>query len=124
MKTIFVVDDDADAAEAMAEALAMRDRHVRAFADPIRTLAALTDGPVDFLIADLAMPWLDGKDVLATARMRRPGLPIVLVSGLPGAASVAASEGVSFFCKPVNLERLRRAVEEALTSSLHVGMHG
>jgi hypothetical protein len=52
--------------------------------------------------------------VLASARLRRPGLPIVMVSGLPEAAEVAASEGVPFFPKPVNLERLRRAVAQLL----------
>ena len=114
MKTIIVVDDDADAAEVMAQALAARDRLVRAFADPIRALAAITAERTDLLIADLAMPWLDGKDVLVSARMRRPGLPILLVSGLAGAADVAASEGVPFFAKPVNLDRLRRAVDQVL----------
>jgi DNA-binding NtrC family response regulator len=114
MKTIFVVDDDADAAEVMAQALASRGRHVRAFSDPIRALAAITAEGADLLIADLAMPWIDGKDVLASARLRHPELPILLVSGLPGAAEVAAGERVPFFSKPVNLERLRRAVEDAL----------
>lgn len=114
MKTIFVVDDDFDAAEVMAQALAGRGRQVRAFSDPIRALAAITSDGADLLIADLAMPWLDGKDVLASARLRYPGLPILLVSGLPDAADVAAKEGVPFFSKPVNLDRLRRAVELAL----------
>jgi DNA-binding NtrC family response regulator len=114
VKTIFVVDDDADAAEVMAQALAGRGRQVRAFSDPIRALAALTAERADLLIADLAMPWIDGRDVLESARLRRPGLPIVLVSGVADAADVAAAAGVPFFPKPVNLERLRRAVEEAL----------
>lgn len=114
MKTIFVVDDDADAAEVMAQALAGRDRQVRAFADPIRALAALSADGADLLIADLAMPWLDGKDVLASARLRRPSLQILLVSGMPGASEVAAQENVPFFSKPVDLDRLRRAVDDAL----------
>ena len=122
MKTIFVVDDDPDAAEVMAQALAMRDRQVRAFADPIRALAALSGEQVDLLIADLVMPWLNGRDVLSTARLRRPGLPMLLVSGLPGAADVAASEGVGFFSKPVNLDRLRRAVDEALAGAAQAGL--
>jgi DNA-binding NtrC family response regulator len=114
MKVIFVVDDDADAAEVMAQALAARDRCVRAFADPIRALAALVADGADLLIADLAMPWLDGKDVIASARLRLPHLPIMLVSGTPGGADVAAREQLPFFSKPVHLERLRRAVDQVL----------
>lgn len=119
MKTIFVVDDDADAAEVMAQALAGRDRQVRAFSDPIRALAAITAEGADLLIADLAMPWIDGKDVLASARLRRPDLPILLVSGLASGAEVAAHEGVPFFAKPVNLDALRRTVDEALRRRNH-----
>lgn len=112
--TIFVVDDDADAAETMAQALAGRGRNVRAFSDPIRALAAITAEGADLLIADLAMPWIDGKDVLASARLRRPELAILLVSGMPNAAEVAAREGVPFFAKPVNFDRLRRCVDDTL----------
>lgn len=123
MRTIFVVDDDADAAELMAQALAGRDRNVRAFSDPIRALAAITAEGADLLIADLAMPWIDGKDVLASARLRRPDLSILLVSGMPGAAEVAAREGVAFFAKPVNLDRLRRSVDETLARRAEPGAH-
>lgn len=122
MKTIFVVDDDSDAAEVMAQALAGPHRHVRAFSDPIRALAAITNEGADLLIADLAMPWIDGKDVLASARLRRPNLSIMLVSGMPGAAEIAAHEGVDFFAKPVDLDRLRKSVEASLdrkTDPLH-----
>src|SRR4051812_35086667 len=98
----------------MAQALTGRDRNVRAFSDPIRALAALTSDGADLLIADLAMPWLDGKDVLASARLRRPDLSIVLVSGMPGASEIAEREGAGFFSKPVNLDKLRRHVDDAL----------
>ena len=111
MKTIFVVDDDADAAEVLAQALAGRGRRVCAFCDPIRALAAISAEGSDLLIADLKMPWLDGKDVVASARLRRPGMAVVLVSGLPEGAGIAATAGVPFFAKPVNLDELRRTVD-------------
>jgi DNA-binding NtrC family response regulator len=114
MKTIFVVDDDLDAAEVMAQALSASGRQVRAFSDPLRALAALRSDGADLLIADLAMPWIDGKDMLSSARLRDPGLPILLVSGMPGASQVAEREDVTFFSKPVDLDRLRRAVEQLL----------
>jgi DNA-binding NtrC family response regulator len=113
-KTIFVVDDDAEAAETLAQALAGPGRKVRAFSDPIRALAALTADGAELLIADLAMPWIDGKDVVAAARLRRPELEVFIISGLAVGASVAERAGVRFFPKPVELERLRRAVEHAL----------
>lgn len=114
MKTIFVVDDDADAADLMAQGLAGPGRKVRAFSDPLRALAALTADGADLLIADLAMPWIDGKDVVASARLRRPHLAIILVSGVASGPAIASSEGLAFFAKPVDLDQLRRTVEQKL----------
>src|SRR5262249_11393581 len=56
VKTIFVLDDDPDQAELMAQAVGARGRRVRAFSDPIRALAALSTEGADLLIADLSMP--------------------------------------------------------------------
>jgi DNA-binding NtrC family response regulator len=114
VRTIFVLDDDPDQAEILAQALAGRGRRVRAFSDPIRALAALSAEQVDLLVADLSMPWIDGKDVVSSAHLRRPDLPVILVSGYPRGADIAAEEGVPFFPKPVDLEGLRSAVERAL----------
>jgi DNA-binding NtrC family response regulator len=112
--TIFVLDDDPDQAELLSQALTGRGRRVRAFSDPIRALAALTQDHPDLLVADVSMPWIDGKDVVASARVRRPDLPILLISGYPRGADIASEERVPFFPKPVDLDALRRAVERAL----------
>lgn len=114
VKTIFVLDDDPEQAELMAQALTGRGRRVRAFSDPIRALAALSADGADLLIADLSMPWIDGKDVVASAQLRKPDLTIFMVSGYPRGAEIAAEEGVRFFPKPIDLDALRAAVDEAL----------
>jgi DNA-binding NtrC family response regulator len=111
VRTIFVLDDDPDQAELLAQALCGHGRQVRAFSDPLRALAALTDERADVLVADLSMPWIDGKDVVASAQLRQPELAIFLVSGYPRGAEIAAAAGVPFFPKPVDLDRLRAAVD-------------
>jgi DNA-binding NtrC family response regulator len=114
VKTIFVLDDDADTAEVMAQGLAAPERQVRAFSDPASALGAIEHEPVDLLIADLKMPWMSGGDVVGEARRRRAGLPIFLVSGFDEAAAIAARVGAVFLPKPVDLDTLRAAVERAL----------
>jgi DNA-binding NtrC family response regulator len=114
VKTIFVLDDDPEQAEVLSQALALEGRRVRAFSDPIRALAALSSEGADLLIADLSMPWIDGKDVVVSAHLRLPRLPIFLVSGYARGAEIAASEGVRFFPKPIDLEALRSAVRVVL----------
>src|SRR5256885_306442 len=78
-----LLEDDPDQAELMARARGGRGRRVRSFPDPFRALAALPNKPADLLIADLSMPWIDGKDVVASAHLRRPELRVFLVSGYP-----------------------------------------
>ena len=107
MRTIFVVDDDPDQAEVLAQALSGRGRRVRAFSDPIRALASER---ADILIADLSMPWLDGAQVVSAARAHRPDLAIILISGYARGAQVAQDESLPFLAKPIDLEQLRGAV--------------
>jgi DNA-binding NtrC family response regulator len=114
MKTIFVLDDDQEQAELLAQALSTRTHRVRAFSDPIRALAALNAEGSDLLVADLSMPWLDGANVLTSARIKHPGLKVILVSGVPTAREIARRHGVLFFAKPVDLRALREAAAAAL----------
>ena len=114
MHIIFVVDDDPDQAQLLATALSADGRRVRAFSDPIRALAALTSEPADLLIADLSMPWLDGAQIVSSAREHRAELPIILISGYSRGAEVAAAQGLRFFGKPIDLDRLRAVVEDLL----------
>jgi DNA-binding NtrC family response regulator len=114
MKTIFVLDDDQDQAELLAEALSSKSHRVRAFSDPIRALAVLNAEGTDLLVADLSMPWLDGGDLVASARIKHPDLKVILVSGVPTGAEIARRYGVPFFSKPIDLIALRIAVDAAL----------
>jgi DNA-binding NtrC family response regulator len=114
VKTIFVLDDDEEQAELLAEALASKSWTVRAFSDPIRALAALNSEGADLLIADLSMPWIDGGDVVASARVRRPTLKVILVSGYPRGADIADRYRIPFFAKPIDLDALRKAVDRVL----------
>src|SRR4051794_20108154 len=86
MTTVFVLDDDTCLAETLCEALSEKGRVVRAFSDPILALAALSETEVDVFISDLSMPWVDGKDVLVSARARHPDLQILLMSAYPRGA--------------------------------------
>jgi DNA-binding NtrC family response regulator len=98
----------------LAQALASDSWRVRAFSDPIRALAALNADGTDLLVADLSMPWIDGGSVVASARVKRPELKVILVSGLDSGADVARQHHVPFFPKPVDLGALRKAALDAL----------
>jgi DNA-binding NtrC family response regulator len=113
-KTIFVLDDDQDQAELLAQALSSEVCRVRAFSDPLRALAALNADGTDLLVADVSMPWIDGTAVVASARVKRPELKVILVSGLDEGEALAMSCGLPFFRKPIDLSALRAAALAAL----------
>ena len=116
MKTIFVLDDDQEQADLLARALTSKAWKVRAFSDPIRALAALNAEGADLLVADLSMPWIDGGDVVASARIRRPELKVILVSGFSRGAEIARRHNIPFLAKPIDLDELRTATEDALVT--------
>lgn len=68
---------------------------------------------VSALVSDVRMPGLDGVELARRLRARRPGLPVLLVSGYADAGARDAFGGldVAFLAKPFRLDDLRRSVE-------------
>jgi len=70
------------------------------------------DREIDVMIADLGLPGMSGRDLVAEVKRRRPGLKIVVASGDTDGKtrSDEALAGVVFLAKPYDIEQLRRAV--------------
>jgi len=76
------------------------------------------DGAISAVLLDLAMPGLDGAEVLRRIRRRWPGLPVLLVSGFSEEAARAryAFEAPSgFLQKPFRRDILLRVLQDALS---------
>ncbi len=78
---------------------------------------AMLDGDlaVDFVVSDLIMPGLQGNDLVDALRARRPGLPIVFLSGYHdvGGAAPLFAVGIEVLPKPPDVQHLIRAIERA-----------
>lgn len=122
MKTIFVLDDDPDQAELLAQALSTKHWKVTAFSDPLRALAAINAEGVDLLVADLSMPWIDGGGVVESSRIKRPGLRVILVSGFARGAEIARRHGAPFLAKPIDLDALRETAALLLSKDAHASL--
>ena len=70
------------------------------------------DPDIDVMIADLGLPGVSGRELVAEVRRRRPELRIVVASGDSGAKTRGEDvfAGVVFLPKPYDIEQLRRAV--------------
>jgi two-component system response regulator HydG len=80
-------------------------------------LARVTRGGIDALITDLAMPGMDGIELVRRVREMDPGLPIIIITA--HASLERAVEGIragatDFLQKPVNVDALLALVGRAV----------
>jgi signal transduction histidine kinase/ActR/RegA family two-component response regulator len=117
-RRLLVVDDDHMVRQAIA-GLLRASGHVVTDADGgAAGIARLEETPVDLVFTDLGMPEVTGWDVARAVRARRPGLPIVLLTGW-GEHGTGEAQPVGLvdriLGKPVRLEDLLAVIDELTT---------
>ena len=117
---ILVVDDEANAREALAELLADEGYEVQTAADGQKALHALTQFDPDVVLTDLKMPNIDGIELLEQARPILPHATFVVMTafGTIDTAVEAIKRGAeSYLTKPVDLGALSAIIGRAIERS-------
>jgi PAS domain S-box-containing protein len=116
---IFVVDDDADVREFLADALISLGHRVDILPHAEAALAALAKGAPDLMLADFAMPGMNGAELAGAARQLHPALPIVFVTGFAETDQLegALGPGAPVLRKPFGMDELAAMVAANLPSS-------
>jgi nitrogen-specific signal transduction histidine kinase/CheY-like chemotaxis protein len=73
---------------------------------------------IALLLTDVIMPGMNGRQLADAVRVKRPGLPVLFVTGYPRNAIVrdgVVDPGVDLITKPFTLEILAQRVHRALT---------
>jgi PAS domain S-box-containing protein len=113
--TILVVDDDAEVREVAVNCLqGLGYRMIAAENGPAALKILARGSQVDLLLADMAMPGMNGVELIKKARERNPGLLAMLVTGYAETGSFSPAEGDFVLQKPYRLERLAEAVAAVL----------
>jgi signal transduction histidine kinase/ActR/RegA family two-component response regulator len=114
---VLVVEDDPPVRRVLAQALESAGWETREAGDGASALAAF-DGDVRFVVSDVRMPGMSAVELVHALRARRPGVPILLVSGyaegLHTGSDVRLPVDVPFLQKPYALEALYEAVRRGL----------
>ena len=113
---MLIVDDDPDIRDAVGECLRYEGYDVHSAADGRAALNTLEFGlKPDVILLDLMMPILNGFDVLSALRTRPEwkSIPVVIVSANRGYNADDLTGAVSILRKPVSVDRLLAAVEQA-----------
>ena len=117
---ILLIEDDAVTRETLAGALSGSGEEILEAANGEQALRLLANHrAIKLVVMEFVLPGVDGFKLMHLIHRRRPGLPIVLVSGYlsqwAGNAIVASSvTGTKFFAKPFRPSALVKTVEELL----------
>jgi signal transduction histidine kinase len=119
---VLLIDDEAPVLAATAEVLARLGYEAVPFSDSQAALAAFKATPdrFDVVVTDETMPGLNGTGLARVLHSHRPDVPIVLVSGYPGAIHVqqAHAAGVSAVLpKPTRSHEMATALARVLHRS-------
>ncbi len=118
MHTILLVDDETELREVVVDILSEPGHTVLTASDGYEALRVLVDRTVDLLITDLKMPGISGFELARQAKLMRPHLQVIYISGSQGATG--RPEGRTYgrvLRKPVRASDLLVEVTRALSPS-------
>jgi CheY-like chemotaxis protein len=92
---ILVVDDDEQVRTFVADALQAMGYSVTESADPAAAMQLFAAQHFDLLLADFAMPGMNGAELARAAQEQQPGLPVLIVSGYAESAGRARQRATS-----------------------------
>ena len=78
--TILVVDDEPGVRAALQDALELEGYDVLAVENGLKAVMTLTDRPVDAVVLDVAMPYVDGMEVCRRVRAAGNEVPILMLT--------------------------------------------
>lgn len=113
MPRILVVDDEAYLRQALAHALSLEQFTVYEADNGEAALACVLEGNCDLLLLDLALPDLDGTEVMRRARLAYPHLPMIVLTGqatIESAIAAVRADAVDYLLKPVSIKAVIETV--------------
>ena len=115
--TVLVVDDDQAIRTVVRQALVRAGYDVKATATAAGLWQWIEQGIGDIVITDVVLPDGNGLDMIPRIHVRRPDLPVIVMSAQNTlATAVRATEAGAFeyLPKPFDINELRRAVESGV----------
>ena len=117
-ESVLVVEDDSDVRDYVVETLASLGYKVFEAGEAESALRLLHENPsVHLLLTDVVMPGMNGRKLAEEARLRRPDLKILHMTGYSRNAIMhqgRLDNGVDLLQKPISSEQLASAVRKML----------
>jgi PAS domain S-box-containing protein len=114
-RRMLVVDDNADAADSLAEILRLNGHDAQTAYDGRQALERLRAARVDVVLLDIGLPEMDGYEVARRVRAEHGALALVAITGYGQAADVQRAKDAGFdahITKPVAFDELARVLAQ------------
>jgi CheY-like chemotaxis protein len=113
--SILVVDDDPAIRDALAATLAAPGFVVHLAGDPFEAVRILVERPIDLMLVDIRMPELDGLQLARQAKVMRPAMHFIYMSGyVRHSDHVADRVDGTLLRKPFRPAELWRTIQDVL----------
>jgi DNA-binding response OmpR family regulator len=117
---IVIADDDPDSLELMRLALANPQIEICEASNGADLVDLLAEnGPFDLVVTDVLMPWMEGLQVLLSARAAEIRTPVLVITGLTRPdleAKVDRLGNAKLLRKPFGIHELRAAVTDLMAA--------
>lgn len=117
--SILVVDDDPSILDVLVEVLEDAGYQTLQAHNGRDALRRLAEGPVDLVLSDVMMPFVDGRELARKMAVEEAyrGIPVVLVTAGGRQIVEAGSPAVAVLSKPFDLDQLLETVAQALRNA-------
>ena len=117
---VLLVDDEQEFLQTLSQRREMRGPNTKLALDGEEALEAVRDQEPDVMVLDLKMPAMDGMEVLRQIKQAYPKVPVVMLMGRGSKKDEEQAlrlGAYAYFEKPVELDRLARAIREAFENA-------
>jgi DNA-binding response OmpR family regulator/glycine cleavage system H lipoate-binding protein len=114
---LLVVDDEEAICEGCRRIFSRQGIRVEKSSDAVEGLALAASGDFSAVLLDIKMPELDGLQFLEALRVKKPDVPVILMTGypsVPNAISAIRLGASGFVTKPFTPEEISQAVHKYL----------
>ena len=119
--TVFIVDDEERMCRSLKAILQNSGYQVAFATSGESALKYFKKNDVDLVISDIHMPGLDGFELLETIHSRKPGTPVIMMTGdesVHSAVNALRKGAYDYLTKPFEPEDLLNTIENALQQRL------
>ncbi len=117
MSTVLLVDDDVMVRQLLRRNLERAGYRITEASNGLEALELFDADPPHLVLTDIMMPVMNGLEMMVEMRRRRPGIPLIAITGCVGQGDamllLARDLGASrAFAKPIDMRALLLAVAE------------